>query len=189
MATNTEDRVIAAQVNRNEPPHVVAEDIETLVTLNGFQWDSEQCENCGCTTYTVERGPVTFPDTPLAWTARCSGNEDRRRGVPPGRRRPGPGHRRSLRLWRHLPAGLVPREPGDVLMARNYDQDSLRRALDHHVGQGRLRSYKLQPEINARRPWLVTGWRGETVSFTNPECSALCYGLASAQYAPKEMTK
>lgn len=76
-----------------------------------------------------------------------------------------------------------------------YTPDSLERALQTHVAEGRLQSYKrltdprCTPQSNGIvRVWQVEGNSGthspDGVSLTlnDRECYALCFGLASSKY-------
>lgn len=65
---------------------------------------------------------------------------------------------------------------------REYDADSLERGLIHHETGGRIVSYvRLAP--TERKRWIVACDDSHTISMTDSECSALCYGLASAERA------
>jgi hypothetical protein len=72
--------VIAVRVRPSEsmsqfPPQFIAEDIEDLLERSSREWGGEQCDNCGCDGYVIERDP-TFPsDFPEGWVVRCSGSE------------------------------------------------------------------------------------------------------------------
>lgn len=71
-------------------------------------------------------------------------------------------------------------------MKKNYTPDSLERALAHHVKEGRLSDYLRDDKQGARARWFIVGNTGTNpyeVTMSDSECAALCFGLASAQYA------
>lgn len=74
MQEGCEGAVIAVQVREVDPPQFVAETMDDLREQFPGDWDGEQCDNCGCPGYTIERDPTFGNDTvPLGWVARCSG--------------------------------------------------------------------------------------------------------------------
>lgn len=64
----------------------------------------------------------------------------------------------------------------------DYNSDTLERALVHHQLGGRIRSYR-RGAVDDRQRWFVQLNNNREEVFTNDQCLALCYGLASAEHA------
>ena len=71
---------------------------------------------------------------------------------------------------------------------KNFNPDSMERALLHHVKEGRLVEYQRVDANGARARWYVTGNAGihaQSETMSDRECAALCFGLASAQFGER----
>lgn len=74
-----EGTVICVQVRRVDPPQYVADDLEDMLERSSRYWSGEQCDNCGCCAYVIERNPH-FPDDFIqGWQIRCCGDADEAR--------------------------------------------------------------------------------------------------------------
>jgi len=76
--------VICTQVRDCDPPQFIAEDLDSLRANYPGWWSGEQCDNCGCCAYRVERIPGSVVDpSPFTrrlgaevyfWQVRCCGD-------------------------------------------------------------------------------------------------------------------
>jgi hypothetical protein len=65
--------VIAVQVRSVDPPQLVAEDLADLVDHTPF--DSEQCDSCGCSGYTIRLLSGQPADRITSWYVVCTGTD------------------------------------------------------------------------------------------------------------------
>lgn len=63
--------VVAVQVRRVDAPQLVTEDLADLVDHTPF--DSEQCDSCGCSGYTIRLLPGQPADRITSWRVVCTG--------------------------------------------------------------------------------------------------------------------
>lgn len=64
-----------------------------------------------------------------------------------------------------------------------YNQDSLRRALDHHVGRGAVVQYLIESESARSSAWVVTLPKLDPVNLTEAQVYGLVLGLRASELA------
>jgi hypothetical protein len=90
-ARQPDSTVIAVQVRKVDPPQHLADDMEEFKDLyvplsqalishidqgGNFvpgEWGGEQCDNCGCSGYRIERNSHFSPDDIRGWVIVCDG--------------------------------------------------------------------------------------------------------------------